>query len=219
MLDVIDHDVMESVKFIQTAVSRSASIIDALLRLSRAGRVEYRRQGVSVRTIVDRVVDALRVTIRERGAVVRVGELPDASGDPTAIEQVFGNLLVNALNYLDRARPGRIEVGAMAGPIGDGRVVQYYVKDNGLGIPSAYLPKMFVAFQRLHGQVAPGEGVGLALARRVIERLGGTISVESTEGVGSTFFVTLPAGEPPVTPPSPPASQAAAEGPIEAAMA
>jgi len=67
------------------------------------------------------------------------------------------------------------------------------VRDNGLGIPAAYLPKMFVAFQRLHGQIAPGEGIGLAMVRRMVDRLGGKIWVESKEGEGSTFYVTLPA--------------------------
>jgi signal transduction histidine kinase len=69
------------------------------------------------------------------------------------------------------------------------------VKDNGLGIPQAYLPKVFAIFQRLHGQSAAGEGVGLTLVRRMVERHGGSIWVESTEKVGSTFFVSLPTRE------------------------
>lgn len=193
MLDLIDGDMLESVRFIQTAVSRSGNIIDALLRLSRAGRVEYKRQEVDVRSIVDRVVDAMQVTVRQKNAQVIVNDLPEADSDPTAVEQIFANLLGNAVNYLDHNRPGMIEVGAVAMPDGDGRTVRYYVRDNGLGIPAAYLSKMFVAFQRLHGTVAPGEGVGLALVRRITERLGGTISVDSTENVGTTFYVTLPA--------------------------
>jgi signal transduction histidine kinase len=69
----------------------------------------------------------------------------------------------------------------------------YYVKDNGLGIPEAYRPKVFQAFQRLHPEAAKGEGIGLTLVRRLVERLGGSIWLDSTEGVGSTFFVALPA--------------------------
>jgi signal transduction histidine kinase len=68
----------------------------------------------------------------------------------------------------------------------------YYVRDNGLGIPAAYMPKVFSAFQRLHGDVAKGDGIGLALVRRMIERHGGRVWVESTEGGGTTFFVSLP---------------------------
>lgn len=193
MTQLIDHDVLESVRFIQTAVTRSGNIIDALLRLSRAGRVEYKRQRVDVRPIVDRVIAAMQVNVRQRKAEIVVHDLPEAEGDATAIDQVFGNLLGNAINYLDANRPGKIEVGTIPIPDNNGKLVRYYVRDNGLGIPAAYLPKMFVAFQRLHGQIAPGEGIGLAWVRRAVERMGGSITVESTEGVGSTFFLTLPA--------------------------
>lgn len=200
MLEIIDGDVLESIRFIQTAVSRSGNIIDSLLRLSRAGRVEYKRQPVDVRSIVQRVADSMQASARERNAQVVINDLPEAMADPAAVEQIFGNLIGNAINYLDRSRPCKIEVGALAAEDQAPGRHRYYVRDNGVGIPAAYLPKMFVAFQRLHGQLAPGEGIGLALVRRVVERLEGTVSVESTEGVGSTFFVTLPAAEPQPTP-------------------
>jgi len=189
--ELIDFEMAESVGFIQVAVSRLSAIIDALLRLSRAGRVEYRKQEVAVAPIVARVVAALRGTIDERGASVIVGELPPAIGDPTAIEQVFANLVGNAINYLDPARPGRVEILAVD-PAARGTVV-YAVQDNGLGIADPYKGKIFTAFQRLHGDLAKGEGIGLALIRRVIERLGGRIWFESEAGRGSTFFVALPA--------------------------
>jgi signal transduction histidine kinase len=133
-----------------------------------------------------------------------VGELPPAWGDPTAIEQVFGNLLGNAVSYLDPGRPGRIEIGALDAPAvrADActpRMRIYYVKDNGLGIPEACMPKMFSAFQRLHGDRAKGDGIGLALVRRIIERHGGRAWVESVEGAGSTFFVMLPEQPPRVS--------------------
>jgi signal transduction histidine kinase len=192
-LAAIDGDMQESLRFIQTAVSRASNIIDALLRLSRAGRVEYQWQRVDVDAVVRRVVDAMRGTIAQKGARVTVSELPPAWGDPTAVEQVFGNLLANAVNYLDPARPGEIEVGAR--PAASSGSSTYWVKDNGLGIPEPYLGKLFMAFQRLHGDVAPGEGIGLALVRRVVLRHSGEIWAESREGEGTTFFLTLPAGE------------------------
>ena len=187
--DLIDGGMLESVNFIRAAVTRLSRIIDALLRLSRAGRVEYQPQGVDVAAVVRRVVDALHATVAERKAEVVVGDLPVAWGDPTAVEQVFANLIGNALNYLDPNRPGRVEVGAAAEV--DGRRT-YFVRDNGLGIPAAHLPKLFQAFQRLHADMAPGEGMGLAIVRRILERLGGSIRVESEAGAGTTFFVTLP---------------------------
>ena len=200
---MIATEMGESIGFIQTAVTRLSGIIDALLRLSRAGQVEYRRQQVDVTPIVGRVVVALRGTIEERGATVNVAELPTAWGDPTAIEQVFANLIGNALNYLDRARPGLIEVFAVepdesGGPaegVAPGSVA-YAVRDNGLGISPSYKAKVFTAFQRLHGDVAKGEGVGLALVRRIVERLGGRVWFESEPGQGTTFYVSFPAAEP-----------------------
>jgi signal transduction histidine kinase len=194
-LEAIDGDMLESLRFIQTAVSRASNIIDALLRLSRAGRVEYQWQKVDVDAIVHRVVDAMQGTIVQKGSRVTLGRLPPAWGDPTAVEQVFGNLLSNALNYLDPARPGEIEVGARAPDDIAAASPTYWVKDNGLGIPEAYLPKLFMAFQRLHGDIAPGEGIGLALVRRVVLRHAGEIWAESREGVGTTFFLTLPGEE------------------------
>ena len=207
MLDLIDGDILDSVRFIQTAVSRSSNIIDALLRLSRAGRVEYKHVPVDVAAVVGRVVEAMQSSIRAKNVQVIVHGLPDAAADSTAVEQIFGNLVGNAVNYLDPNRPGRIEIGSTASE--DAHAVTYYVRDNGLGIPAAYLPKMFVAFQRLHGQIAPGEGIGLAMVRRMVDRLGGKIWVESKEGAGSTFYVTLPSLTPESGKTAPPVSAGA----------
>jgi signal transduction histidine kinase len=199
LTDVLDGDVRESLQFLRTAVTRAAAIIEALLRISRAGRLEYQWQRVSIGRVVAHVVDGLAGTIEARGVVsVTVRELPPAWGDPGAIEQIFSNLIGNALNFLDPDRMGRIEVGACEpDPVDESeppvlRTRTYYVRDNGLGIPAAYMSKVFRAFQRLHGEVAKGDGIGLALVRRMAERHGGRVWVESAEGAGSTFFVVLP---------------------------
>jgi signal transduction histidine kinase len=189
-LGLVDQDMAEAIRFIQTAVTRLSTIIDALLRLSRAGRVEYQPRRVDLNAVVGRVVTALHGTADQRGATVTAGALPPAWGDPAALEQVFANLIGNALNYLDPARPGRVEVGAVA-DAADG-LPAYYVRDNGRGIPEAYRPKIFQAFQRLHPEAAPGEGMGLAIVRRVVERHRGRIWVESRVGEGSTFYVAFP---------------------------
>ncbi|MBV8260226.1 MAG: histidine kinase, partial [Paraburkholderia sp.] len=188
----IDEDIGEALRYLQTAVLRASHIIDALLRLARVGRVEYQRQRVSVQELVQRVIDAMHGSIRARGAQVNVHPLPDVWGDPTALEQVFANLIGNALNYLDPARDGRVEIGTASAPPGVESLQIFYVRDNGLGIPEVGLPRLFQAFQRMHGNVVPGEGIGLALVRRVVERHGGRVWVESAEGEGTTFYLSLP---------------------------
>jgi signal transduction histidine kinase len=190
---IIEDDVEVALKFIRTAVTRSAAIIDAMLRLSRVGRVDYQPVQLDVNQIVERVIDAMQGTIRERGAQVALAPLPPCHGDPTAIEQIFGNLIGNAVNYLDKNRPGIIEIGALPTTDPHAEFHTYFIKDNGLGIPQAYLGKMFSAFHRLHANVAQGEGVGLALIKRIVMRHNGKIWVESEEGSGSTFYVSLPA--------------------------
>jgi signal transduction histidine kinase len=197
---LVDEDIGEALHYLQTAVLRASHIIDALLRLSRVGRVEYRRQQVRVRDIVQRVIDAMQVSIRSKRARVVVHDLPSVWGDPTALEQVFANLVGNAINYLDPAREGRVEIGTTPSPPGVHSLRIFYVRDNGLGIPAVAIPRLFNAFQRLHGNVATGEGIGLALVRRVVERHGGRVWAESTEGVGTTFYLSLPeAANRPVT--------------------
>ena len=192
---VVDEDIGEALHYLQTAVLRASHIIDALLRLSRVGRVVYRQQKVEVRDIVPRVVDAMQASIRARRARVIVDELPAVWGDPTALEQVFANLIGNAVNYLDPSREGRIEIGTTPAPPGVHSLRIFYVRDNGLGIPAVALPRLFNAFQRLHGNVAAGEGIGLALVRRMVERHGGRVWAESKEAQGTTFYLSLPEAE------------------------
>jgi len=195
-LALVDEDMATSTHFIREAVKRLSGIIDALLRLSRVGRLEYRRRRVDLNPIVERVVDAMGGTLAERGGTVVVDDLPPAWGDPTALEQVFANLIGNAVLYLDPGRPGLIEVGCKEDESGEGDAPDpefrnYYVRDNGIGIPGEATEKIFQVFQRLRPKHADGEGMGLALVQRIVERHDGEVWVESSEGEGSTFFVRL----------------------------
>ena len=188
---IVGQEVAESIGYIQAGVARLTGIIDALLRLSRLGRVQYEPRAVAVVPVVERVVRSLRVTADEKGAAVTVGPLADAWADPVAVEQVFGNLVGNALNYLSPSRPGRVEVGSAPG---EPDVCTYFVRDNGVGIPAAHQTQVFQAFRRLHPGLSLGEGMGLVMVRRMLERLGGRVWFESVEGEGTTFYFTLPAG-------------------------
>ena len=199
---LVNEDMADSIHFIRTGVRRLSGIIDALLRLSRAGRVEYQWQRVDLNLVVGRVLDAISDTATELLANVRVvGDLPPAWGDPTQLEQAFANLIGNALNYLDPERPGIVEVGYQESEAADEIVGSdpklhvYYVKDNGEGIREESLSGVFRVFHRLHPEKAEGEGMGLTLVQRIVERHGGRVWVESVEGEGSTFFMQLPSVE------------------------
>lgn len=185
---LLSGDLRESIRFIQTAVLRLSGIIDALLSLSRVGRVEYHFQQVDMHAMVNRILESMQATLVDKGVEVQVQSLSPCQGDTTAVEQLFANLIGNAVKYLDPQRPGRIEVGEIEKK---GHQRTYYVKDNGLGIAQAYHEKVFETFKRFHPQAAPGDGMGLAIVRRIVERHGGEIGLESKEGRGSTFFVTL----------------------------
>lgn len=194
---VVDGDIGESVGYIQTAVDRLGRIIDALLRLSRAGRVEYRPQSVDVGAVVGRVVAALRKTVEAAGAEVTVEPLPPAWADPVAVEQAMANLIGNAVKYAAPGRPPRVRVWS---PSADPAAAErfYYVDDTGVGIPPAYTAQVFQPFRRLAPHLAPGEGMGLALTRRALTRLGGRVWFEpNPAGAGTRFAVALPAGPPP----------------------
>lgn len=182
-------------KYIHYAVDgakRMESLIGALLDYSRAGRAELQLQPIATATVLHRVLGTLQQVIDESHATVTHDALPVIRSDETQLARVFQNLVSNALKF---RRPGVVpHVHVAAERKGDTFV--FSVCDNGIGIDSAYADRIFVIFQRLHARSEfPGTGIGLAICKKVIERLGGKIWFESEVGKGTTFFFTLPAGE------------------------
>ena len=117
--------------------------------------MEYQARSVDVQAIVLRVVETLDGTTLQRGAEISVGTLAAAYGDAQAIEQVFANLIGNAINYLDAGRPGRIELGCRESRVGDRPATTYYVRDNGKGISAENKAKLFHSFKRFNPELAP----------------------------------------------------------------
>jgi PAS domain S-box-containing protein len=185
-LELTQEEMQESLGFIRNAVKHLGNIIDGLLRLSRVGRIEYASQVVDTNAVVAEIVASLHSTVVQSGASVTVTGLPTVRGDRSAIAQIFANIVGNSLKSLDERRPGRVEISASADP-----VPVFAIADNGIGIPEEYQRKIFRVFQHVHDSRTRGEGMGLAIVRRIVERHGGRIWFESKAGAGTTFFFTL----------------------------
>jgi signal transduction histidine kinase len=143
---------------------------------------------VSVTEVLDAALENLAATRAESGAVVHRGDLPpQVVADPGQLTQLFQNLLANAIRFRGEAAP-EITVSAQR----DGACWKFSVADNGVGIEERFLERIFVIFQRLHGRERPGTGIGLAICRKIVDRHGGRIWVDSRPGKGSTFHFTLP---------------------------
>jgi signal transduction histidine kinase len=138
--------------------------------------------------MLEAIVDAMRHQIDQRGIDIRIEALPEITSDRLAIEQVFGNLLDNAVKYLEDDRAGQIVVRGRD----RGRQVEFEVEDNGRGIGEQDRERVFDLFRRAGIQDRPGEGIGLAHVRTMVRRLGGSISFASELGRGTTFRVVLP---------------------------
>jgi PAS domain S-box-containing protein len=185
----LDVTIPQALKFINAGVSKMESLLSGLLRYSRLGRVALSIRPLNMNGLLAEIIAAMKFQLDEAHAEVRVDPLPACLGDNVQTSQVFGNLLDNALKYRDPVRPLRV---AITGEVRHGQAI-YRVADNGIGIAPEYQAKVFEIFHRLNPDVTTGEGLGLTIAQRVLERQKGRIWVESRAGEGSTFFVSLPA--------------------------
>jgi signal transduction histidine kinase len=188
---IVAESIPESLHFISNSTRKLQRLIDALLVLSRTGREEYVPELIDVNLLVKATVEVLQQSIAQSGASLKLQPLPNAFADQTALGQVFSNLIGNAIKYLQRGRPGEIEIG---GEHHDD-MSHFWVRDNGSGIALNAQRRLFQVFQRFHPHVTQGEGMGLAIVKRVVERHGGRVWAESSEGIGTTFHFTLPGAD------------------------
>jgi light-regulated signal transduction histidine kinase (bacteriophytochrome) len=185
----LDSDADEFIAYAVDGSSRMQGLIQDLLTYSRAGTNGKELHKISSENALGEALANLRATIKEVGAVVTHDSLPAITTDDTQLAQVFQNLVGNAIKYRSAEVP-RVHVSAKKN---GGNEWIFSVRDNGLGIDPQYFERIFVIFQRLHGQKEfKGTGIGLAICKKILERMGGRIWVESQPEKGSTFFFALP---------------------------
>jgi light-regulated signal transduction histidine kinase (bacteriophytochrome) len=204
--DALDLAGKAKLETLMRLARRMESLIDTLLHYSRVGRVDLAIEPVDLGEVVADVVDSLGPFLATAEARVEVaGRLPVVRCDRARIGEVFRNLVVNAVKYNERADK-RVEIGALlpgssaggeAPPATAGPV--FYVRDNGIGIPERHRQVVFDIFKRLHGrdQYGGGTGAGLTIVKKVVERHGGNVWLDSEPGRGTTFYFTLQASEAP----------------------
>ncbi|MBS0246585.1 MAG: CHASE3 domain-containing protein [Proteobacteria bacterium] len=178
----------EAIGFIKTSIDNMDRLINAVLKLSREGRRQFHPETVDMDALIASLVETVTHRAAELQATLRVESLPAVETDPLAAQQIFGNLIDNALKYGRDDEKLQIEIR--------GRLTAthaiYEVQDNGRGIDRADFQRVFELFRRAGRQDRPGEGIGLAHVRALVRRLGGTMGLTSELGKGSTFTVTLP---------------------------
>jgi signal transduction histidine kinase len=185
----LDADADEFIGYAVDGAKRMQALINDLLAYSRLGTKARPFEPSDCNTIVQTAIAQLRVPIEDSGARITHGALPTVMGDATQLLQLFQNLLSNAIKFHRRDVPPVVHVEAQPWD----SAWRFSVRDNGIGIAAEYFERIFVLFQRLHGRGEyPGTGIGLAICKKIVERHGGSIAVQSQPGEGSTFSFTLP---------------------------
>ena len=186
--DVIDDKGRQYIHFAVDGANRMRQIILDLIEFSRIGRIADTGSFIDSADIVRDVISLCKKQIQETKAVVNFENLPSLVTYPTSLRQVFQNLVSNALKYHVKGRRPLIEISATSMETH----WQFAIADNGIGIEEEYFNKIFVIFQRLHNKNAySGTGIGLAVCKKIIEHLGGTIWLTSRPGEGTTFYFTI----------------------------
>jgi signal transduction histidine kinase len=181
-------DFSEALGFIKSSIARMDRLISAILNLTREGRREFQPERIDTRDFIEAIVSSLAHQAAEAQAEIHIEPLPNIVSDRLALEQIFSNLIDNAIKYLKNGVPGEIRI---RGRTKLGYAI-FEISDNGRGIDSRDHQRIFDLFRRAGTQDKPGQGIGLAHVRALVRRLGGTMSVSSELNAGSTFTITLP---------------------------
>jgi len=186
---ILNRDVQQALGFIRQSTDEMQKLLDGLKHVAAVGRLSIKIEPQDIDEIIKRVTGKMKFQIDDTGVSVMVEPLPPCYGDATLLDQVFSNLFDNALKYLDPSRTGIIRIAGRT----QADISIYSVQDNGIGIAPENQEKVFEIFQRIRSEGAPeGEGLGLSIVRRILDRHNGKIWLESEPGKGSTFYIALP---------------------------
>ena len=178
----------KSVGFITASINNIASMNDALLRIFRVDASRNHREITDLKGCIDKVIAGFEYVIAQKRIEVQVGPMPTVLCDPARISQVFFNLISNAINYIGDESRRQIEISSEELP----HEHLFRISDTGIGIPKKDQQKVFRVFARLSKERCPGQGVGLTLTKKIIDRENGRIWLESEGGEGTRFFFTIP---------------------------
>ena len=191
-VQTILNDVSESLYQIKISTKQMDSLLNGLLKLSRIGRAALNIQPVNMNLLLSKLITAMEYEIDTAEAAVTLSPLPGCKADKTQLNQLFTNLIGNSLKYADPSRKPEIKI---FGESKNGKSI-YYVEDNGIGIAKEHQKVIFELFHRLDPSGKEGDGLGLTIIKQILDRLDGTIDVESQQGKGSKFIIQLPYADP-----------------------
>lgn len=179
---------LQHLQRVRDSAQQMGTLIDDLLALSRFSRQPLTTQNVAAGSLVQECLQTLSSEYDSARTCITIGEIPPCEGDPHLLKQVWINLISNALKYSSKRDAARVEIGSLQ----QADETVYFVRDNGAGFDMRYADKLFGAFQRLHGaREFPGNGVGLAIVQRIVNRHGGRVWAEAALNQGAAFFFTL----------------------------
>jgi len=187
-MNKIDTSADLYIKYITEATSRLQNLIKDLLDFSRIGKAQSLEE-IDCNKLISGLLLDLSSAIQESEAVIQTFDLPVIVGSNTELRLLFQNLISNAIKFRQKDNPPEISISCSNS---GNELMKFEVADNGIGIESKFKEKIFVLFQRLHNRNEyQGTGIGLAHCKKIVERHGGTIWVDSTPGIGSTFYFTI----------------------------
>ena len=187
---ILKESIPQELKFINAGAKKMSSLLDGLLQISRIGTYQIKTESLDMEMVVKGVFESFEHQIKKNNIVVKVDPLPKCIGDAHMLDHVFTNLISNAIKYRDPAKESTIKI---SGTVEGDRSI-YCVEDNGIGIAPECQKKAFEIFHRLNPKgTVEGEGLGLTIVARIMNRLEGEVWLESEPGKGSKFFITLPA--------------------------